>query len=205
MAVVSLYSLRQSNSSAGRFRGRKEPFKAEKIADLFVRYGEFTELTAGLLNTLVDRITVSEPYVEDGRFKQDVTIYYRHIGAFGAVQHDATRFYKSEKCTQASQKRAARKMDERKEAVKIEATKDGLILPTEEISVRSLQSKERTKCTNACRLMLPLKAKNWAQKQPIDRSEARFHIFCPFFAQNARKNLFCLGRQKRFLLWSSGE
>lgn len=106
--------------------------KAEKIADLFVRYGEFTELTAGLLNTLVGRITVSEPYVEDGRFKQDVTIYYRHIGAFGAVQHDATRFYKSEKCTQASQKRAARKMDERKEAVKIEATKDGLILPTEE-------------------------------------------------------------------------
>ena len=28
-----------------------------------------------------------------------------------------------------------------------------------------------------------------------------FTVFCPFFAQNARKNLFCLGRQKRFLGW----
>ena len=28
--------------------------------------------------------------------------------------------------------------------------------------------------------------------------------FCPFFAQNARKNLFCLGGQKRFLSFDGG-
>ena len=94
--------------------------QAEKVADLFAQYGEFTELTPGLLNTLIDRITVSDPYVVEGRFKQDVTIYYRYIGALEVQAHDATRFYKSERCTQASQKRAARHMAERIAAVEKE-------------------------------------------------------------------------------------
>lgn len=104
---------------------------AEKVADLFARYGEFDELAPGLLNTLIDKITVSEPYVIDGRFKQDVTIFYRYIGALEVVQHDATRFYKSEKCTQASQKRAARQMKERIAAVQEEAEKKQDELPPE--------------------------------------------------------------------------
>lgn len=101
---------------------------AEKVADLFLEYGEFTELTAGVLNALVDRITVSEPYVVDGRYKQDITIYYRYIGALEVVQNDATRFYKSDKCVQASRQRAARQMQERVAAVQkeVEREQDGL-------------------------------------------------------------------------------
>ena len=105
--------------------------QAEKVADLFAQYGDFTELTAGVLNTLIEKITVSEPYVLDGRFKQDVTIYYRYIGALDTVQHDSTRFYKSEKCTQASQQRAARQMAQRVAAVEEEVEKDQDELPAE--------------------------------------------------------------------------
>ncbi len=91
---------------------------AEKFADLFLEYGEITELSAGVLNALIDRITVSEPYVLDGRYKQDITIYYRYIGAMEVVQTDATMFYKSDKCVQVSRQRAARKKNERVAAVK---------------------------------------------------------------------------------------
>ena len=104
---------------------------AEKVADLFVQYGEIDQLTPGLLNTLIDKITVSEPYVLDGRFKQDVTIYYRYIGALDTLRHDSTRFYKSEKCAQASQKRAARQMEQRIAAVAEEVKKDQAALPAE--------------------------------------------------------------------------
>lgn len=90
--------------------------KAERIADLFAQYGDIEQLTPGLLNVLIDRITVSEPYVVEGRFKQDITIYYRYIGAIEVGTHDATRFYKSEECMYASQKRAARQMTARTEA-----------------------------------------------------------------------------------------
>lgn len=93
---------------------------AERIAALFERYGDFDELTPGLINTLIDKITVSEPYVVEGRFKQDITIYYRFIGALDVGTHDATRFYKSEECTVASKKRAARQMKDREEAAKAE-------------------------------------------------------------------------------------
>lgn len=105
--------------------------QAEKVADLFTQYGEFTELTAGVLNALIEKITVSEPYVLDGRFKQDVTIYYRYIGALDTVQQDSTRFYKSEKCTQASQQRAARHMAQRVVAVEEEVEREKIEVPTE--------------------------------------------------------------------------
>lgn len=98
--------------------------KAEQIADLFLQYGDFTELTPGLLNALIDKITVSEPYVADGKYKQDVTIYYRYIGAIDILRHDSTRFYKSEKCSQASQQRAARHMEQRVAAAAAEIEKD---------------------------------------------------------------------------------
>ncbi|MBO4889076.1 MAG: recombinase family protein [Firmicutes bacterium] len=98
--------------------------KAEEVADLFIVYGEFTELTKGLLNALVDKITVSEPYIIDGRFKQDITIYYRNIGALDVVHNDATRFYKSEECMYASQKRASREKEKRVAAVLEEAARD---------------------------------------------------------------------------------
>lgn len=126
----------QIDSLAGaRAEAEDKRSKAEKAADLFSQYGEITELTKGLVNTLIDKITVSEPYVVDGRFKQDVTIYYRYIGAFGNVQRDPTRFYKSEKCVYASRQRAARQKQDRNLEVAKEAQKDALDLkdlPAEE-------------------------------------------------------------------------
>ena len=98
--------------------------KAERIADLFEQYGDFEELTSGVLNALIDKITVSEPYVEDGRYKQDLTIYYRFIGAIGTTHYDAHRFYKSEKVKEASDKRAARHRKEREEEIRAEMQKD---------------------------------------------------------------------------------
>lgn len=100
--------------------------KAERIADLFEQYGEIKELTRGVLTALVDKITVSEPYVEDGRYKQDLTIYYRFIGAVGTAHYDAHRFYKSDKVQEASEKRAARHRKEREDAIHEEMQKDSV-------------------------------------------------------------------------------
>ncbi len=90
---------------------------AEKIAELLEEYSEIEELNAGILNALIDQVTVSEPYIVDGGYKQDVTIYYRFIGALETKTNDPTRFYKSRKSTQAAQERAAKRMKERTEAV----------------------------------------------------------------------------------------
>jgi hypothetical protein len=55
------------------------------------------------------------------------------------------------------------------------------------------RAKKRKKYTSVIARFRGLNAKNRAPKWLIDRSEARFHFFCPFYAQNARKNLFCCG------------
>lgn len=46
-------------------------------------YADITELTAPLLNALIDRITVTEAEIIDGQRLQTVNIYYKFIGCIG--------------------------------------------------------------------------------------------------------------------------
>jgi D-mannonate dehydratase len=53
----------------------------EKWVDLIKQYTNPTELTAELLNTLIEKIVVHEAVKhEDGSREQEVEIYYRFIG-----------------------------------------------------------------------------------------------------------------------------
>lgn len=81
---------------------------AERITDMLLEYGDFKELTAGVLNALIEKITVSEPYIVDGCYKQDITIYYRFIGALNVVRKDSTRFNRSGECTVVTKRRDKR-------------------------------------------------------------------------------------------------
>ncbi len=51
--------------------------------DSIKEYTTITELTASLLNTLIDKITVTEIEVIDGHKVQTVNIYYKFIGCIG--------------------------------------------------------------------------------------------------------------------------
>ena len=54
---------------------------AQKWIDLIAKYTELTELTAPLLNELIDKIVVHEAYKDaDGNRTQEIEIYYRFIG-----------------------------------------------------------------------------------------------------------------------------
>ena len=54
---------------------------AEKWVELMKRYATPTELTAELLNTLIEKILVHEAVKnEDGSREQEVEIFYRFIG-----------------------------------------------------------------------------------------------------------------------------
>ena len=54
---------------------------AQKWIDLISKYTELTELTAPLLNELIDKIVVHEAYKgADGNRTQEIEIYYRFIG-----------------------------------------------------------------------------------------------------------------------------
>lgn len=54
---------------------------AQKWIDLITKYTELSELTAPLLNELIDKIVVHEAYRdEDGNRLQQIDIYYRFIG-----------------------------------------------------------------------------------------------------------------------------
>ncbi len=97
---------------------------AERIAALLEQYADFDTLSPAMLNALIDRIEVSEPEVVDGKYEQQITIHYRFVGVIQPIVHDATRFYKSAKCTQASQQRAARQQKERIAAVAQEVEDD---------------------------------------------------------------------------------
>lgn len=74
---------------------------------------EATELTAEMLNALVERITVHDVEYVDGIARQRIDIYYWHIGQIEETEFKSTTFYKSEKVVEASRKRAARKDRER--------------------------------------------------------------------------------------------
>ena len=54
---------------------------AEKWLSLVRKYTELTELTASLLNELIDKIVVHESVKdEDGSKTQEIEIFYRFIG-----------------------------------------------------------------------------------------------------------------------------
>lgn len=54
---------------------------AQKWIDLISKYMELTELTAPLLNELIDKIVIHEAYKDaDGNRTQEIEIYYRFIG-----------------------------------------------------------------------------------------------------------------------------
>lgn len=56
---------------------------AKSWVDCIKEYADITELTAPLLNALIDRITVTEAEIADGQRLQTVNIYYKFIGCIG--------------------------------------------------------------------------------------------------------------------------
>lgn len=55
----------------------------EQFSRLVKEYAGIEELTAALLNTLIEKITVSEPKDADGEQIQEIKIYYKFIGNIG--------------------------------------------------------------------------------------------------------------------------
>lgn len=55
--------------------------RAKNFVDLIQSYADIQELDAPMLNTLIDRITVSEPEIANGTLQQKVAIYYNFIGS----------------------------------------------------------------------------------------------------------------------------
>ncbi len=54
---------------------------AQKWIDLIQQYANPTELTAPLLNTLIEKILVHQRVIgEDGEQEQEIEIFYRFIG-----------------------------------------------------------------------------------------------------------------------------
>ncbi|MCR4867117.1 MAG: DUF4368 domain-containing protein, partial [Lachnospiraceae bacterium] len=54
---------------------------AEKWLDLIKQYSDISELTAPLLNALIEKILIHQAVKkEDGTIEQEVEIYYRFIG-----------------------------------------------------------------------------------------------------------------------------
>lgn len=51
--------------------------------DSIKEYATITELTAPLLHSLIEKITISEPTVIDGNKIQTIHIYYKFIGCIG--------------------------------------------------------------------------------------------------------------------------
>ena len=61
------------------------------FAELIARYGDITELTEELLNTLVEKIVVHEREDVDGEYLMRVEIYYRFIGSVGGERGEVLR------------------------------------------------------------------------------------------------------------------
>ena len=66
----------------------KQSKSSGEFAELVARYTDITELTAELLNTLIERIVIHEREVVDGRPFMRVDIYYRFIGSVGGASGD---------------------------------------------------------------------------------------------------------------------
>ena len=61
-------------------KNRSDVINAERFIQEIKDYAEITELTAALLNKLIERITVDEAEVINGERVQNVRIYYKFIG-----------------------------------------------------------------------------------------------------------------------------
>ena len=60
---------------------KKNESNAEKWLDLIKQYSDISELTAPLLNALIEKIAVHQAVnKDDGTIEQEVEIYYRFIG-----------------------------------------------------------------------------------------------------------------------------
>ena len=61
---------------------------AEQFAELVAQYSDITELSAELLNALVEKIVVHEREIVDGRPVVRLEIYYRFVGSVGNENGD---------------------------------------------------------------------------------------------------------------------
>ena len=77
----------------------KQTFDAKRFAKLVETYTNITEMTEGLLHTLVDKIVVHEKEVVDGEIIMRVDIYYRFIGNVGDAHGGALRAPKNRRNT----------------------------------------------------------------------------------------------------------
>ena len=93
---------------------------AEHFAELLEQYGDISELTAEILNMLVEKILVYEPRAVDGVMRQQIDVYYRYIGVVKLVDYGSTTYYKSSEVLTAARKRERAKMEKRIAAVKEE-------------------------------------------------------------------------------------
>lgn len=70
-----------SKSEKVRLESKEDTQNAQQFVSTIREYAEITELTAAILNTLIDKITVAEAKEVDGEMKQKITIYYKFIGS----------------------------------------------------------------------------------------------------------------------------
>ena len=70
---------------------RKQSKSSGEFAELVARYTDITELTAELLNTLIERIVIHEREIVDGKPFMRVDIHYRFIGSVGDASGDGLK------------------------------------------------------------------------------------------------------------------
>ena len=70
-----------------RVESDKDRGNAEQFSKLIKGYAGIEELSAALLNTLIEKITIGEPQDVDGERIQEVKIYYKFIGCISQEGH----------------------------------------------------------------------------------------------------------------------
>ena len=70
-----------SEAEKSRNLSREQDQQAKDFVELIRPYAGIRELDAATLNTLIERITVSEPEVVNGEIRQKITICYHFIGS----------------------------------------------------------------------------------------------------------------------------
>lgn len=73
--------------TAQRAESDKDRGIAEQFSKLIKGYAGIEELSAALLNTLIEKITIGEPQDVDGERIQEVKIYYKFIGCINQEGH----------------------------------------------------------------------------------------------------------------------
>ena len=73
--------------TAQRTESDKDRGNAEQFSKLIKGYAGIEELSAALLNTLIEKITIGEPQDVDGERIQEVKIYYKFIGCINQEGH----------------------------------------------------------------------------------------------------------------------